>query len=473
MPEQTEQEVKLEDVLKEMHDLSAAVTASKSDPATFDFDKVKEVFGDEIEKLVALQVAAKLDAAPARKGDPVWANDLSEQAVAKENRYANIGNGLIAAAKDNVDAIRYDGVNYKAIDLMLAQALLGTAHEHQPERQAAPSQDLQDVVKAMASGSSGFGAELLMTDMARSLWDDMFLAARVAGLVGSIPLPSSPFDIPLGLGDVIWRKGTENTAASQQSLTTSNITFTVTELLAHIGWSYSLDEDAVVAMMPNVRANLSRRGSEIIDDFLLNADSVATATGNVNLDDAAPPDDTFYLSDGQDGIRKQWIVDNTNMSTSAGAALADAKIVTAMGTMGKYAADPSKLVIVTDVATYLAGWLGLDGVETWEKFGPEFVLKAGTLAAYRGIPIVVSAQHPKGEADGKVSTTAGSNTKGSFSLFVPAMWKMGFVRNLLVEIDRDIQKRQFIVVASMRPAVGCHGTRSSNTHTAGVYNITV
>ncbi len=473
MPDNLEQEVKLEDVLKEMHDLSAAVSASRSDPATFDFDKVKEVFGDEIEKLVALQVEAKLDAAPARKGDPVWADDVSDKAVDSENRYANIGNRLIVAAKNDIDAIRYDGVNYKAIDLMLAQALLGTAHEHQPERQSAPSQDLQDVVKAMASGSSGFGAELLMTDMARSLWDDMFLAARVAGLVGSIPLPSSPFEIPLGLGDVIWRKGTENTAASQQSLTTDNVTFTVTELLAHIGWSYSLDEDAVVAMMPNVRANLSRRGSEIIDDFLLNADSTATATGNINLDDEAPADDAFYLSAGQDGIRHQWLVDNSAMSTAASAALADAKVVTAMGLMGKYAADPQKLVIVTGVATYLAGWLGMDGVETWEKFGPDFVVKTGTLAAYRGIPIVVSAQHPKGESDGKVSKTAGSNTKGSFSLFAPAMWKMGFVRNLLVEIDRDIQKRQFIVVASMRPAIGCHGTRSSATHTAGVRDITV
>ena len=473
MPEKQEQEVKMEEVLKEMHDLTAAVNASRSDPATFDFDQVKEVFGEEIEKLVKLQVEAKLDAAPARKGNPVWADDVDDKAVDNENRYAKIGNRLIVAAKNDVDTIRFDGVNYKAIDLMLAQALLGTAHEHQPERQSAPSQDLQDVVKAMASGSSGFGAELLMTDMARSLWDDMFLAARVAGLVGSIPLPSSPFEIPLGLGDVIWRKGTENTAASQQSLTTDNVTFTVTELLAHIGWSYSLDEDAVVAMMPNVRANLSRRGSEIIDDFLLNADATATATGNINLDDAAPPDDTFYLSAGQDGIRHQWLIDNTDMKTDNAAALTDAKIVTAMGTMGKYAADPQNLVIVTDIATYLAGWLGLDGVETWEKFGPDFVLKAGTLAAYRGIPIVVSAQHPKGEADGKVSTTAASNTKGSFSLFAPAMWKMGFVRNLLVEVDRDVQKRQFIVVASMRPAVGCHGTRATNTHTAGVFNITV
>jgi hypothetical protein len=53
------------------------------------------------------------------------------------------------------------------------------------------------------------------------------------------------------------------------------------------------------------------------------------------------------------------------------------------------------------------------------------------------------------------------------------MWYVGFLRDLLIEVDRDIQKRQYIMVSSLREAVAARGTRSSNTHTAGIRNILV
>ena len=108
-----------------------------------------------------------------------------------------------------------------------------------------------------------------------------------------------------------------------------------------------------------------------------------------------------------------------------------------------------------------------------DKFGPDAVVRTGQLAAYRGIPIIVSASHPLAEADGKVSTTAGNNTLGSVSIMNTMMWYAGFRRELLVEVDRDVQKRQWIMVNSLRQAVAAHGTRSTNTHTAGIRNILI
>ena len=211
-----------------------------------------------------------------------------------------------------------------------------------------------------------------------------------------------------------------------------------------------------------------------MDAFALNADATNAATGNINLDDADPDDASYYLSAGQDGIRHQWIVDNTAQAVAAGGdALADADITGAMGKMGKYAADPSQLVIVTDVGTYLSGFLGLTNVVTVDKFGPSAVVLTGQLAAYRGVPIIVSASAPKTEADGKVSTTAGNNTLGQFSIFNRNMWYAGFRRDLLIETDRDIQKRMYVMVTSLRMAVAAHGTRSTNTHTAGAVNILI
>jgi hypothetical protein len=80
---------------------------------------------------------------------------------------------------------------------------------------------------------------------------------------------------------------------------------------------------------------------------------------------------------------------------------------------------------------------------------------------------------PLTEADGKVSTTAGNNTKGQLVAYNRLMWRRGSRRGLTIEIDRSIQKRQMIMVVSFRIAVGCRGTRSTAKHTAGGYNITV
>jgi hypothetical protein len=53
------------------------------------------------------------------------------------------------------------------------------------------------------------------------------------------------------------------------------------------------------------------------------------------------------------------------------------------------------------------------------------------------------------------------------------MWYAGFLRDLLIEVDRDIQKRQYIMVTSLREAIAAYGTRASATHTAGIRNFLV
>jgi hypothetical protein len=88
-----------------------------------------------------------------------------------------------------------------------------------------------------------------------------------------------------------------------------------------------------------------------------------------------------------------------------------------------------------------------------------------------GAPVVPTASIGLTEADGKISTTAGNNTLGQISAVHRDMWSVGFVRRLLIELDADITKRTFYLVASFRIAVAAFGTRSSAEHTAGIRNI--
>jgi hypothetical protein len=360
----------------------------------------------------------------------------------------------------------------KPIDLYLTNLLLTKAHALMPDRVTEPSGDLQAAIKALTSTGSGTGDELVPTGMAGELWEDFFLASRVASLFDTIDMPTNPFDVPLGLGDVTWRKGSENTAVTASDPATAKSTLTATELVAEVQWSYTLQEDSIVALMPAIRRRLTISGAEVIDAFALNADATASDSSNINLGDATPSADAYYLSAGQDGIRHQWLVDNTGQANDAGGdALSDADILAALADMGKYAVNPESVAFICDVATYLKGFMAQTNTRTLDKYGPGATILTGQLADYAGIPIVVSASQSLTKSDGKVDSAG--NTLGQISVVNRNMWYVGFRRNLLIEVDRDIQRRSYIMVLSLREAIGAHGTRASNTHTAGIYNISV
>ena len=103
----------------------------------------------------------------------------------------------------------------------------------------------------------------------------------------------------------------------------------------------------------------------------------------------------------------------------------------------------------------------------------EYYSATGQVGSYRGSPIVIPALAGRAEADGRKSATAASNTLGVLSVINRTQWKVGFMRDVEIEVDRDIQKRQNVMVVSLRLAFDERtGTRSSATHTALQYNIT-
>jgi HK97 family phage major capsid protein len=467
-------------LMQQISELQQTVKENAATPTvTIDRDQLEADFSEIMEGMIDVQVQQRMEQAPARRipGEIVNANgDVTPLEALKGNKYFPV---LRDFHRDGYS--KNFGTKMKPIDLWFAHKMLEGQWQQKHSRignagaAAPPSDDLERAVKALTSTGSGTGDELVPTDLAAQLWDDIFLASRVVndGMV-VIPMPTNPFDIPLGLGDVTWSKGSENTATTPSDPATAKSTLTATELITEQNWSYTLEEDAVVAMAPTIRSRLGISGAEIIDDFALNADSESGATGNVNLDDAAPAATAFYLSDGQNGIRRQWLVDNTAQGVNAGGdALADADFSAALVLMQKYAVDPEQVRCVVDISSYLGGFLKLTETVTVDKFGDGAMILTGQLAAYRGVPIIVSSSHRLAEADGKLSTTAGNNTLGSMSFFNSRMWYAGFRRQILIEVDRDIQKRQYIMVTSLREAVAAHGTRSSNIHTAGIRNILV
>ena len=330
--------------------------------------------------------------------------------------------------------------------------------------------------KLLDATTAGAGDEFVPTGMAAELWGDAFLASRIVGALGVVPMPTDPFDSPVGWGAITWRKGGAGEATAAQDPATAKSTMTATEQIAEVNWDYDLDEDAVIAVLPTLRPELSRSGSEQMDAFVLNADATASSTGNVNLDDDTPATDAYYLSLGQDGIRHYYLVDRTSQSTDVSTTLTDALWRAGIARMGKYGADPGNIVATTNAKTYLLSILSLTNVRTLDKFGPAATILNGELARMDGIPLIVSESMPLAEDDGRVSATAANNDEGQIAFVRQDMWKVGFRRQLMIEIDRDIRKRIYIMVLSFRIAVAVQdqgdSTARGKDHTAGIHGIT-
>ena len=329
-----------------------------------------------------------------------------------------------------------------------------------------------NVKAAMDSTTAGTGDELVDTQEARALWDDVNLETAIAPLFNTIQMPGNPFQIPLQLGDVNWYPGTENVATKSTALTTARQTLTAYELVAEVPWSYDLDEDAVIAMMEELRRGLLRNAREVIDDVLLNSDT--TATDNINADGA-----TISTTDagkghwllGFDGLLHLPLVDNTSQALSLGGAVTDDMFNEIRSKLGKHGVRPSEVVYICDINTYIRS-LSVGNFRTLDKFGPQATVLTGQLGAVEGIPVLVSEQMKLAASDGKV-TDGTAGTTGRLLIVNRSQWRVGFKRELAIETVRDAQKRQNIMVVSFRIALQERsGSRSTATHTALQYNIT-
>ena len=367
---------------------------------------------------------------------------------------------------------KYQGMD--ALDLACVRSVLAAQQREPGDADSRSLEAWQSNLKAaMDSTTAGRGDELVPTAEAATLWADVNLDTHVAALFPRVDMPTNPFQLPLQLGNVSWYPGTENTATTDTALATARQTLTAYELVAEVPWSLTLDEDGVIAMADEVRSTLVRNAVEVIDDVLLNADT--TAVNNINADTA-----TITASDagkghwlvGFDGLLHLPLVDNTAQGNDHGDA-PDADMYNEVrGLLGKYGVRPSELAYIVDVSTYIKS-LGAEEFRTLDKLGPQATILNGQLAQVDGIPVIVSEQMAKSDDDGKV-TSGATNAKGRLLLVNRSQWRLGFRRELMIETTRDIQKRQNIMVVSMRLAfMERSGNRGAASHTALQYNITV
>ena len=329
------------------------------------------------------------------------------------------------------------------------------------------------VLRALDSTTGGAGDELVPTLEARSLWMDVNLATLVQAAIPTIPMPSNPFTTPLQLGNTNWYPSGENVAATETTPTTARTPMTAYELVGFIAFSWSLEEDAIIALLPEIRSNIVRNAAEVLDDVILNADT--TVANNINADGATISASTAGKAHwllGYDGLLHLPIVDNTSQGNDHNADVSDDMFNEIRAKLGKYGARPSELLWVTDVNTFIRAQ-GISNFRTMDKLGPNATLLNGMLGQVEGIPVLVSEQMGLADTDGKVTSAGNSEDNGRLLIVNRTQWRQGFRRDFTIDTDRNISKRQTEIVLSFRHAlIERTNARSSATHTAAQYNIT-
>jgi HK97 family phage major capsid protein len=349
-------------------------------------------------------------------------------------------------------------------DLALARMLLAERGSELPDafEDRFQNEAGRIVKQTLTTGGSATGAELTDTLMWSSLFQDVISKTLVADLFTPwIPMSAGSVYLP-SLGDVTFYKpSAEGTTVTATDLATARRTLTAYTVKAEVDVSDEEDEDAVIAMIPEIRAILIRNAKEAIDEAILNADA-STGAQNINYYAASggsniSTSSRFLL--GFDGLVHYCLNEVTGQVSDVGT-LEVADFATLLGLLGKYADDRSRLAFIADRWTLLKA-IQLDDFRTVDKLGPNATLLTGQVGQIYGVPVVLSGQIEKANATGQVDQTSGNNTKGRIVLVNRDMWKFGVRRNIRVATERDESATLTKIVVTMRIGLQCYGDRSS------------
>jgi HK97 family phage major capsid protein len=294
------------------------------------------------------------------------------------------------------------------------------------------------------STQTGFGDEWVPDLWSAQIWKKARLENIILPLFQAVEMPSNPFELPIEGADPTVYFVPETANETHLALDTSSnpipdskvgtgkVQLTARKLALRVGFSAELVEDSIVPVLNIYREQAVRAIADSIDYVLLNGDTVTAGTGNINSDNGAPASTARYLA--FDGLRKLPIVTNTaNKVDAANVAPTLALLRQARFTMAsRYSARPSDIAWILDGGTY-AKFLAISEFLTMDKAGPMATALTGQIGFADGAPVLVSAEMPLTEADGKVGT--GTNDRGTAICVYRPGWFVGYRRRIAVSVD--------------------------------------
>lgn len=285
--------------------------------------------------------------------------------------------------------------------------------------------------------NTGFGEEAIPDLWMNEVWRRERMENVVAQLFGTIEMTSNPFNVPLEGVDPEMYAVPETTDIAQLTLTGDNPTpvtkagtdklqLVAAKLALRIAISDEEEEDALYSVLAEQRQKALQVVDRTIDSVMLNADD--STSGNVNLDGGTPSAFDNYMFGGGTGLVYQAI--------SRGLLVQAASVPTlALFRELRFTLDPSVSIYPSDLAFIVdpyvyAKLLDIPEFLTVDKMGPNATVVTGVVGSIDGVPVRVTNELKQAAANGKVSSTAGNNTKGrAICVYTPAH-KFGYRRRI-------------------------------------------
>lgn len=339
---------------------------------------------------------------------------------------------------------------------------------------------------------SNYGDEWIGVLYSTQLWDKIRLATPIAAKLPTVVVPQGSESVVLPLegtsptfykvaqaADLAATPGRPSVTFTSSQLGSASKTLTVSKMGAIVNYSGELDEDSLIPWAQELRKDLTNEGAEILEHLLIDGDTDASATTNINHIGGTPAATAVYLL--MNGFRKSCLITTTANSRSAGGAFAITdfiETVKLMGLGGRNAVDKQAVGFIIDMWTAWAS-LNLAEVKTRDVFVAPTV-ENGVLRNVYGYDVYASANMHRANQDatyglkantaGKTNlTTASANTTGAILAVRWDQWRLGFKRQMTFEIARDAFSDSTAIVASMRVGLVQRDTEAS----AITYNVAV
>ena len=317
----------------------------------------------------------------------------------------------------------------------------------------ARGRQLEEGQKGLTTGGSGTGTELsrVNVDLSSTLNERLYAESAVARrFQGSeLTMPTNPFKLPVVNArpqfQIIAEAATS--VGALDDVGTANVTLDTFKLVGIAEYSYEVDEDSVLAILPIITNQLSSSAADALEDAIINGDTATTHQDT--LDSAGAAMAATSPSKACDGLRKLGLT--SGLAVDAGDAAFTPDLVGSMrAALGVYGLRPQDLALVVSIADYNT-LLVDDNTATYQLWGGGNTLQNGQLPQIWGIDIVPSSQMRDDLDDDGVNSSTGANNIHSAACLVHVpSYVVGVKRGFTVEIDNDKYKQTNAVIASFR-----------------------
>ncbi len=373
---------------------------------------------------------------------------------------------ISAARYLSADQVR--AIDQKALDGLFPRIPLAEFHGNDRELARAGKWELtsayQRAIRAMDTGTSGEGQQLIGAQYVHDLWDAPRKLGRIFNLIDTFEMtdPTAYLPVEVDIPEMLFVAENTSSSASEYSTVetgSQRVQVDAKKFVIHQMWSGEMDEDSIIPFVPFLRRQAALSVAHYCDSLVLNGDNTNAATGNINLDDADPADTKHYLA--FDGIRHAALVDNTGNTIDVAGPITLAALNKMRGQMIDFTrlvdwghpTDPDDLVYISDPAT--ADKIAVfDEYLTVDKYGPQATVFNGEAGRIFGHRHISSIAMSKTEADGKLSTTGANNIKGQVAAFNRRGFKAGWRRRVMFETERLPARDQTRFVYSLRLGFG-------------------